>query len=53
LTEVAQSNGHVEALAVLSVEPGAALSSNAPTEVLVNAAELPLPYQLPELRQGE
>jgi tRNA-modifying protein YgfZ len=52
LTEVAQSNGHVEALAVLSVEPGAAVSSNAPTEVLVNAAELPLPYQLPELRQG-
>jgi folate-binding protein YgfZ len=47
LTEVAQSNGHIEALAVLSVEPGAAVSSNAPTEVLVNAAELPLPYQLP------
>jgi folate-binding protein YgfZ len=47
LTEVAQSNGHVEALAVLSVEPGAALSSDAPTEILVNATELPLPYRIP------
>jgi folate-binding Fe-S cluster repair protein YgfZ len=47
LTEVALSNGHIEALAVLSVEPGAALSSDAPTEILVNATELPLPYRLP------
>jgi folate-binding protein YgfZ len=47
LTEVAQSNGHIEALAVLSVEPGAALGSDAPTEILVNATELPLPYRLP------
>jgi len=47
LTEVASSNGHFEALAVLSVEPGAALGSHAPTEILVNATELPLPYRLP------
>jgi folate-binding protein YgfZ len=47
LTEVAQSNGHIEALAVLSVEPGAAVSSHAPTEILVNATELPLPYPIP------
>jgi folate-binding protein YgfZ len=47
LTEVAQSNGRIEALAVLSVEPGAALSSDAPTEILVNATELPLPYPIP------
>ena len=47
LTEVAQSNGRVEALAVLSVGPGAAVSSDAPTEILVNASELPLPYKLP------
>ena len=46
LTEVAQSNGRIEALAVLSVEPGAALSSDAPTEILVDAAELPLPYPI-------
>jgi folate-binding protein YgfZ len=46
LTEVARSDGHVEALAVLSVEPGAALGSDAPTEILVNAAQLPLPYPL-------
>jgi folate-binding protein YgfZ len=47
LTEVAQSNGHIEALAVLSVGPGAAVSSDAPTEILVNATELPLPYKIP------
>ena len=46
LTEVVQSNGHIEALAVLSVEPGSAIGSNAATEILVNAAELPLPYPL-------
>jgi tRNA-modifying protein YgfZ len=47
LTEVAQSNGHIEALAVLSVGPGAAVSSDAPTEILVNATELALPYPFP------
>jgi tRNA-modifying protein YgfZ len=47
LTEVAQSNGGTEALAVLSVGPGAAVSSEAPTEILVDATELPLPYKLP------
>jgi len=47
LTEVALCNGRIEALAVLSVEPGAAVSSHAPTEILVDASELPLPYQLP------
>jgi tRNA-modifying protein YgfZ len=47
LTEVAPSNAGTEALAVLSVEPGAAVSSHAPTEILVNATELPLPYKLP------
>jgi tRNA-modifying protein YgfZ len=47
LTEVAQSNGRIEALAVLSVGPGAAVSSDAPTEILVSATELPLPYAIP------
>jgi tRNA-modifying protein YgfZ len=47
LTEVALCNGRIEALAVLSVEPGAAVSSHAPTEILVNATELPLPYPIP------
>jgi tRNA-modifying protein YgfZ len=47
LTEVAQSNGRIEALAVLSVEPAATLGSNAPTEILVKATELPLPYKIP------
>ena len=47
LTEVAPCNGHIEALAVLSVEHGAALSSHAPTEILVDATELPLPYPIP------
>src|SRR3984885_8516086 len=47
LTEVALCNGRIEALAVLSVEPGGAVSSHAPTEILVDATELPLPYQLP------
>jgi hypothetical protein len=48
LTEVAESNGRIEALAVLSIEAGAAVSSDAPTEILVDAAELPLPYTMPE-----
>jgi folate-binding protein YgfZ len=47
LTEVVQSNGLIEALAVLSVEPGPVLSSLAPTEILVDAKELPLPYKVP------
>jgi tRNA-modifying protein YgfZ len=51
LTEVAQSNGRIEALAVLSVDPGSAIASNAPTEILVDARELPLPYEMPEVRQ--
>jgi tRNA-modifying protein YgfZ len=52
LTEVAQGNGRSEALAVLSIEAGAAVSSDAPTEVLLDAAELPLPYAMPERGQG-
>jgi tRNA-modifying protein YgfZ len=48
LTEVAQAGGRIEALAVLSIEAGAAVSSDAPTEILVDAAELPLPYTMPE-----
>jgi hypothetical protein len=46
LTEVVISGGRVEALAVLSVEPGAGIGAEAPTEILVDAAELPLPYKL-------
>jgi tRNA-modifying protein YgfZ len=52
LTEVIAADGHVEALAVLSLEAGPAVSSEAPTEILVDAAALPLPYTMPELRQG-
>jgi folate-binding protein YgfZ len=48
LTEVAQAGGRIEALAVLSIEAGAAVSSDAPTEILVDAAELALPYTMPE-----
>ena len=48
LTEVAQAGERVEALAVLSIEAGAAVSSDAPTEILVDAAELRLPYTMPE-----
>jgi hypothetical protein len=47
LTEVVSSNGRTEALAVLSVEPSAAISGDAPTETPVDATELPLPYKLP------
>jgi folate-binding protein YgfZ len=47
LTEVISRDGHIEALAVLSVEPGPDVSSLAPTEILVDAAELPLPYTIP------
>jgi tRNA-modifying protein YgfZ len=47
LTELAQVDGRTEALAVLSVEPGSATPSNAPTEILVGAVELPLPYAIP------
>ena len=46
LTEVIESGGRAEALAVLSVEPGATIGGDAPTEILVDAAELPLPYKL-------
>jgi tRNA-modifying protein YgfZ len=48
LTEVVQRNGRSEALAVLSVEPGSAIAGNAPTEILVDARELPLPYTIPQ-----
>jgi tRNA-modifying protein YgfZ len=46
LTEVIRSNGQIEALAVLNVEP----SSNADgdsSETPISATELPLPYPLP------
>jgi folate-binding protein YgfZ len=46
LTEVVESGGRVEALAVLSVEQGSTIGGDAPTEILVDAAELPLPYKL-------
>jgi folate-binding protein YgfZ len=45
LTEVIESRGRTEALAVLS-EPGSAGGTDAPGELLVDAAELPLPYSL-------
>ncbi len=48
LTEVVPGGRHSEALAVLSVDPGAATaSSHAQTEILVDAVELPLPYEIP------
>jgi len=56
LTEVIESAGRTEALAVLSVEAGvtgAAGGADAPGELLVDAAELPLPYSLfgPHVRE--
>jgi folate-binding protein YgfZ len=69
LTEVIESRGRTEALAVLSVEPGAGAGASAgagagsdsgstggadqPVELLVDAAELPLPYSLlgPHVRE--
>jgi hypothetical protein len=45
LTEVIESKGQVEALAVLSVEPNST-GGDASGEPLIEAAELPLPYDL-------
>jgi tRNA-modifying protein YgfZ len=52
LTEVVKSGGRTEALAVLSMETGSA-ADNAPGELQVEAAELPLPYSLlgPHVRE--
>jgi folate-binding protein YgfZ len=53
LTEVIENGGRTEALAVLSVEASAAGAADAPGELLVDAAELPLPYSLlgPHVRE--
>jgi folate-binding protein YgfZ len=44
VTEVIDSNGRVEALAVLNVEPNPPAAGEAARNDLVEAAELPLPY---------
>jgi tRNA-modifying protein YgfZ len=46
LTEVIDSGGRTEALAVLGVEASAPGGGDTPGELLVAAAELPLPYAL-------
>lgn len=46
LIEVIESPGRCEALAVLSVEASSAARGDSPGELLVEAAELPLPYAL-------
>ena len=46
LTEVVESGGSTEALAVLSVEASAAEVGETPGEPAVQAVELPLPYSL-------
>ncbi len=53
LTEVIESEGQVEALAVLGVEPNSTGGSDASGEPPVEAAELPLPYDLlgPHVRE--
>jgi tRNA-modifying protein YgfZ len=53
LTEVIESRGRTEALAVLSMEASSAGGADAPGELLVDAAELPLPYSLlgPHVRE--
>ncbi|HEY2463201.1 MAG TPA: hypothetical protein VGI32_04020 [Steroidobacteraceae bacterium] len=53
LTEVIESRGRTEALAVLSVEASSAGGGDAPGEPVVEAAELPLPYSLlgPHMRE--
>ena len=53
LTEVIESEGRSEALAVLSVETGSASGGDAPGDLPVQAAELPLPYSLlgPHVRE--
>ena len=53
LTEVIESRGRTEALAVLSVEASSGGGPDAPGEPLVDAVELPLPYSLlgPHVRE--
>jgi tRNA-modifying protein YgfZ len=53
LTEVIESGGRSEALAVLGVEASAAVGGEAPGEPPVQAEELPLPYSLlgPHVRE--
>jgi hypothetical protein len=53
LTEVIESLGRTEALAVLSVEASSAAGGDSADEPLVEAAELPLPYSLlgPHVRE--
>jgi hypothetical protein len=55
LTEVIESGGRTEALAVLGVDAGPANvnGGDAPGELLVEATELPLPYSLlgPHVRE--
>jgi tRNA-modifying protein YgfZ len=53
LTEVIESQGRSEALAVLGVEASSTGAGDSPEEVLVQAAELPLPYALlgPHVRE--
>jgi tRNA-modifying protein YgfZ len=53
LTEVIESGGRTEALAVLSVDAGISGGVETPGELLVNAVELPLPYSLlgPHVRE--
>jgi folate-binding protein YgfZ len=45
LTEVIENDGRIEALAVLNVEANSPAAGDASLEDLVEAAELPLPYQ--------
>ena len=45
LTEVIENGGRIEALAVLTAEPGPAADGDA-AQIAVHAAELPLPYPL-------
>jgi folate-binding protein YgfZ len=48
LTEVIENGGRIEALAVLTAEPGPPAGIDRGTaEITVHAAELPLPYPLP------
>jgi len=53
LAEVIESEGRVEALAVLGLEPNSAGGSDTSGEPPVEAAELPLPYALlgPHVRE--
>ncbi|HEX3603241.1 MAG TPA: hypothetical protein VHU43_04060 [Steroidobacteraceae bacterium] len=46
LTEVSESDGRVEALAVLNMEPNPPAAGEAAGADLVDAAELPLPYKV-------